>query len=30
VVCAVGWQYREYLKKEQRRWRRGPLYHLFF
>src|SRR5207245_8976127 len=24
VVCAVGWQYREYLKEEQRRWRRGP------
>src|SRR5439155_16651654 len=24
VVCAVGWQYREYLKGEQRHRRRGP------
>ena len=24
VVCAVGWQYREYLREEQRRQPRGP------
>src|SRR5437762_299319 len=24
VVCAVGWQYREYLREEQRRQARGP------
>src|SRR5712691_6816479 len=24
VFCAVGWQYREYLRKEQRSQRRGP------
>src|SRR5947207_8990867 len=24
VVCAVGWQYREYLSEEQRSRRRGP------
>src|SRR5881397_151831 len=24
VVCAVGWQYREYLSEEQRSQRRGP------
>ncbi len=30
VVCAVGWQYRQYLSEEQPSQRRGPLYHLFF
>ena len=24
VVCAAGWQYREYLTEEQRSQRRGP------